>query len=256
MNPNAAASPHDPQGLQMLGSLTARVAHELGNLLTPLVGFTELILRRIPPGDPLRDDLQDILRSGRRASVLVGQLLLFSNRRRTPATPIDLNTAVLDSLGMLRQLLPTTVRLATSLEPGLATVPIDALHVEQILLNLVSNARDAMPRGGALTLATESEERPVVNGHPGRPWVRLIVRDTGDGMDEATRARVFEPFFTTKKPGQGTGLGMTIVAEIVRHQGGDIEIESSPGRGTIVIVNLPCDARSDLNRDEEPTIEL
>jgi PAS domain S-box-containing protein len=233
------------QRMEAVGRLAGGVAHDFNNMLTAILGYTELLLRNLLPGHPMREELDEIKKAASRAAALTHQLLAFGRKRVLQPTVLDLNQVVAGTAKMLRRVIPEDIKLETILEPQLQPVRADRGHVEQAIVNLVLNARDAMPRGGTLVIGTanvvltEADVRDKPDLRPG-PYVELLVRDTGCGMDEATLARMFEPFFTTKGPGKGTGLGLATVYGIVKQSGGDIGVASQVGRGTTVQVWFPA----------------
>ncbi len=228
------------QKMESIGRLAGGVAHDFNNLLTVIIGYVDLLRRHVGHSAP---EIVGIEKAANRAAELTGQLLAFSRRQRLRPVAMDLNSVVTEQVGMLERLIGEDVRLTTDLEPDVLRVRTDRNQLDQVLMNLVVNARDAMPEGGRVTIETANTE-PGVEGAgdsgaaPG-PYVRLSVRDTGTGMDEEARARAFEPFFTTKGPGAGTGLGLSTVHGIVRQSGGWVAIDSEPGRGTTVSVHFP-----------------
>ncbi|HEX5724364.1 MAG TPA: PAS domain S-box protein [Longimicrobiaceae bacterium] len=232
------------QKMDAIGRLAGGVAHDFNNLLTAVRGNAELLLMDLPPEHPSRADVEEIRRAADRAAGLTRQLLAFSRRQVLQPRVLDLNAVVTDMQKMLRRLIGEDVHLHTELETALARVRADPGQVEQVVLNLSLNARDAMPGGGTLTLrtgnATLGEEVARRFGYviPGR-YVLLSVRDTGHGMDAETAERAFEPFFTTKPSGRGTGLGLSTVYGIVKQSGGYIWIDSAPEVGTTVRIYLP-----------------
>ena len=233
------------QKMEAIGLLAGGVAHDFNNLLTVINGFSELLLADLPASDLRREPATAIRDAGERAARLTGQLLAFSRKAVVAPKVLDLNE-VIDSAGkMLRRLIGEDVTLTTVLSPGLSRVRIDPGQVEQVLMNLAVNARDAMPRGGRLTIETkdvavgEGDVPGRADPKPGRQ-VRLSVADTGDGMTDEVKARIFEPFFTTKGVGKGTGLGLATVYGIVKQAGGDIAVDSRVGAGTRFTILLPA----------------
>ncbi len=232
------------QKMEAVGQLAGGIAHDFNNLLTAILGSTQLLLNAIPPGDACREDVEEIRNAGVRAAELTRQLLAFSRRQVLAPKVLELNTVVANMDKMLRRLIGEDVDLATSLGPHAGAVHADPGQLEQVLLNLVVNARDAMPSGGRVTIETTRvtlHDELVERRHrlPAGDYACLVVTDSGAGMDEATQAHLFEPFFTTKEVGKGTGLGLATVYGIVKQSGGYIWVYSEPGRGTIVKVYLP-----------------
>ena len=232
------------QKMEAIGRLAGGVAHDFNNLLTVILGFSDLLLTEHPVDGNSRASLMAIRAAGERAAALTRQLLAFGRKALIEPQLLDLNAAVAQIDNMLRRLIGEDIALRLALAPELPPVRVDPGQIEQVLMNLVVNARDAMPGGGTLTIATE----PVVIGTaavarlalaPGA-YVQLTVTDTGQGMDAATQLRIFDPFFTTKDEGRGTGLGLAVVHGIVQQSGGQIDVESQLGRGTTFRVWLPA----------------
>jgi signal transduction histidine kinase len=233
------------QKMEAIGRLAGGVAHDFNNLLTAIVGFTDLIAERLNPNDPTALDVREIRKAADRATALTRQLLAFSRKQFLDPTVLDLNETVLGLIQMLPRVIGEHIRTATQLASDLRPAWADSSQMDQMLVNLVLNARDAMPGGGQLMIETGNvdldEDRLSAEGlalPPGR-YVMLAVTDTGIGMDAATKARAFEPFFTTKPKGKGTGLGLATVYGIVDQSGGGIALDTAPGRGTAVRVYLP-----------------
>jgi CheY-like chemotaxis protein len=220
------------------------VAHDFNNLLTVIMGYSNLLLGRLGPGDQHRGPVEEIHRAGERAASLTRQLLGFSRKQVVVPQVLYLNAVVRETEKMLKRLIGEDIALATVLGSALGRVRIDPGQVDQVLMNLAANARDAMPTGGRLTIETanvalgQTYAQLHPDAQPGR-YVLLAVSDTGCGMDGPTRARLFEPFFTTKGPGRGTGLGLATVYGIVKESGGHVDVYSEPGCGTTVKVYLP-----------------
>jgi signal transduction histidine kinase/CheY-like chemotaxis protein len=236
---------HQAAKMEAVGQLAGGVAHDFNNILSIILGYSECVLEAMAPGSPLRNDVEEIRRAGVRASALTKQLLAFSRKEEVLAPcSVDLNRVIGTMAPMLKRLLGEDVEMHLAPTADLHLCRIDPSQVEQILMNLAVNARDAMPSGGHLTVETSNtvlDER-YVGQHPGAkagPHVVLAVTDTGVGMDDTTLARIFEPFFTTKPTGMGTGLGLATVYGIVRQNGGSIWVYSEPGRGTTFKILMP-----------------
>ncbi|HVP65996.1 MAG TPA: ATP-binding protein [Anaeromyxobacteraceae bacterium] len=232
------------QKLEAVGTLAGGVAHDFNNLLTAINGYAGLALEGLSEGDPVREDIVEIQRAGARAADLTRQLLAFSRKQVLKPQVIALDAAVVGVEKLLRRLIGEHIELVTKRTEGLWKVKVDPGQLEQVLVNLVVNARDAMPDGGRLTISTanvtltEPEARRYADGAAG-PHVVLTVSDTGTGMDEATLAHIFEPFFTTKEQGKGTGLGLSTVYGIVRQSRGFVGVQSQAGRGTKFEIFFP-----------------
>src|SRR6266567_3711719 len=232
------------QKMEAVGQLAGGIAHDFNNLLTAILGSTQLLLQVTPPGDVRREDVDEIRNAGLRAAELTRQLLAFSRRQVLAPKVLELNGVVANMDKMLRRLIGEDVELATTLHAEAGAVNADPGQLEQVLLNLVVNARDAMPGGGRVLIETTRvllRDELVERRHrlPPGDYACLAVTDSGAGMDESTQAHLFEPFFTTKEVGKGTGLGLATVYGIVKQSGGYIWVYSEPGRGTMVKVYLP-----------------
>ena len=227
------------QKMESIGRLAGGIAHDFNNLLTAIRGYAELSVLEVEADAPVRENLEQIARASGRAAELTGQLLAYSRKQVLRPQVLDLNTVVGGMAPMLARILGEDVVLSTALEAELEPTRADPAQVEQVVLNLAVNARDAMPEGGRLLLRTANMQ--TEDG----PRVALVVADTGSGMDETTAAQIFEPFFTTKPVGEGTGLGLATVHGIVAQSGGVIAVESEPGIGTTFTVSLPLAAQSE-----------
>jgi CheY-like chemotaxis protein len=232
-----AVSPRDPSaGLEealadnaSLRRHASSVAHDFNNLLSVITGYTEMMLRRLRPDDPLRRNAEAIKRATEWGAALAQQILAGSRRPPAAPTPVDLNQLVGNVTRVLQPLLGESIELVTRLDSELGLVSANPHQIGQVIMNLVVNARDAMPQGGRLTLETANVSQVVM----------LAVSDTGCGMDNETRARLFEPYFTTKEPGRGTGVGLATVYDVVTHLGGQISVMSDAGAGSTFKIYLP-----------------
>jgi len=227
------------QKMEAVGQLAGGVAHDFNNILTVISAYSDLLRHSLDPLDERREDVEEIRKAADRASALTRQLLAFSRRQVIQPRVLDLNLVVTEMEKMLRRLLREDVQLTTVLAPGLGRVQADAGQLEQILMNLAVNARDAMPDGGILTIETMNTPLSDSGGVESERYVMLTVKDTGTGMDAETKAHLFEPFFTTKEVGMGTGLGLATVYGIVKQSGGSIDVSSSPGAGATFSIALP-----------------
>jgi len=235
--------------MEAIGILAGGVAHDFNNLLSIMVTYTTFALDALKEGDPLRADIEQVAMAGARAVSLTRQLLAFSRQQILEPVVIDLNATVARIEPMLRRQLGENIQLSLISEPSLGRASADPGQIEQVILNLVVNARDAMPDGGEVTIETANLQVPMSSklpGHSLKPgeYVVLVVSDTGSGIDRATRERIFEPFFTTKEVGKGSGLGLSTVLGIVQQSGGHVELHSELGKGTRFEVYLPRVDRS------------
>ena len=236
------------QKMEAIGRLAGGIAHDFNNILTAVSGYTELLIGQLAAGDPRRESAEEIRQAGERAAALTQQLLAFSRRQVLEPRVLDLNAVIANMERMLRRVIGEDIELTTSLSTGLWRTRADPAQIEQAILNLVVNARDAMPRGGQLTLETANVELDAKysGGAPG-PHVMLAVSDNGVGMDPEQQARLFEPFYTTKDRGKGTGLGLSTTYGVVKQSGGSIWVYSERGQGTTFKIYLP---RSEHPLDE------
>ncbi len=232
------------QKMEAIGTLAGGVAHDFNNLLVIISGYGEMILDRLDHDEAARDLMREVLKAAERAAALTSQLLAFGRRQMIQPQTLDLNKVIADMQGMLRRIIIEDIGVAILLSGEAASVRADPGQLEQVIINLAANARDAMSRGGQLTISVSGIEVGPGGGpldadlKPGR-YVLLQVSDTGHGMDAETRRRIFDPFFTTKPRGKGTGLGLSTAYGIVKQHGGDITVTSEPGRGSTFRVYLP-----------------
>ena len=245
---------HQSQKMETIGRLAGGVAHDFNNLLTVIQGYSDMLLAEIPADSPFFNKLDQINRAGKRAADLTNQLLAFSRRQMLTPTIVELNGVITNLQRMFERLIGEDILLVTVLEPALWQVTVDSGRMEQVIMNLVVNARDAMPTGGVLTLETSNVQliqlqhssQPAL---PAGPYVCLAITDTGFGMAESVRTQIFEPFFTTKEQGKGTGLGLSTVYGIIKQSGGDIIVESAPNAGATFKIYLPA-TQTRLNNEE------
>jgi len=246
------------QRMEAVGRLAGSVAHDFNNMLTAINGYADLVRASLPPSSPLREDMDEITKASARAASLTRQLLAFSRQQVLKPRAVNLNEVLVQMEGMLRRLIDESIVYRSSLDASLGTAKADPSQLEQVILNLCVNARDAMPNGGHLTFETANVELDAVRSSEQHSsavgsYVMLAVTDTGSGMDADTKARIFEPFFTTKGPERGTGLGLATVYGIVKQSGGEIFVYSELGHGTTFKVFLPrvdiavADAHVDTN---------
>ena len=246
----------EAQKMEAIGLLAGSIAHDFNNMLTVMLTAGQVLLETIDSARPEYRDAEDIVASVHRASALTRQLLAFSRRQVLEPRVLDLNVIVANVERLMRRLIDGDVRLIVVPTRDIWPIRGDASQLEQVMVNLAVNARDAMPDGGTLTFATTNVtlDESFVRAHPGAavgPYVLLSVTDTGTGMSAEVKAHLFEPFFTTKKPGKGTGLGLSTVHGIVRQSGGYIDVESEPGRGTTFRIYLP---RTTAGESPDPSV--
>jgi PAS domain S-box-containing protein len=232
------------QKMEAVGRLAGGIAHDFNNLLMVIQGYSDLLVERLPDGDPLRRNAEQIQMASQRASSLTRQLLAFSRKQMLAPKILNVQSVVAEMEKILRRLIGEDIQLETSSAPDLGLVKADRSQIEQVILNLAVNARDAMPQGGRLTIETANVELDSSYSHPPAvlspgKYVMLAVTDNGCGMDAETQAHVFEPFFTTKEKGKGTGLGLATVYGVVKQSGGYVWVYSEPGRGTSFKIYLP-----------------
>jgi PAS domain S-box-containing protein len=231
------------QRLEAIGQFAGGIVHDFNNLLTAIQGYAELARTALPEGDPIREDLDQVLAGAARASAITRKLRAFTHRQILVPVDIDPAQVIADLVPMLKPLMGDDINVVVEVEAEHGWIRVDPTQLEQVMLNLAVNAHDAMPTGGTMTIAVGDlgsidPDRPDPDLSAG-PFVRISVSDTGIGMDQATRARIFDPFYTTKGPGKGTGLGLSTVFGIVAQSGGQIQVESALGRGSTFHVDLP-----------------
>jgi PAS domain S-box-containing protein len=246
------------QKMESIGRLAGGVAHDFNNLLTVINGYSGLLLDRLNPADAMGGPLGEIHKAGERAAQLTRQLLAFSRKQEVEWKQVDVNALILETQNMLQRMVGEDIEIAVELAEDAGSVQADTGHLTQVLMNLAVNARDAMPSGGRLSIATANVEldEEYAASHPGMSmgqYVRVAIRDTGMGIDEKIRERIFEPFFTTKSAGKGTGLGLSTVYGIVRQAGGSIDVESETGSGTTFLIYLPRTEETAAPGANEPT---
>jgi two-component system, cell cycle sensor histidine kinase and response regulator CckA len=232
------------QKMEAVGRLAGGVAHDFNNILTAITAYAEFLIEAIPPNDPRGDDAREIRKAARRATTLTSQLLAFSRRQVHQPRPLLLNDVIGEFSKILGRVIGEDVRLQMHMQEKLGTVRADPSQIEQVIMNLVVNASDAMPGGGTITIATDNVEVTGVEPHARPPlrrghYVVLRVADTGHGMDEVTMSKIFDPFFTTKETGKGTGLGLATVYAIAEQAGGAVAVHSAPRHGAEFSVYFP-----------------
>jgi signal transduction histidine kinase len=220
--------------MDAIGQLAGGVAHDFNNMLTAMMGWSHLAIAAIGETGAGHNEIREIEKAALRAADLTTQLLAFSRRQALTPRIVDLNLAIAEGAALLKRLLPPAVVLEVGVDRDVPLVEVDPTQLQQILMNLVLNARDAMPSGGVITLVTRRS----------RSGAELLVSDTGIGMDDATRAQIFDPFFTTKPPGEGTGLGLSTVYGIVLQSRASIDVATSPGVGTTFVIRFPLVAQA------------
>src|SRR6185295_16146179 len=232
------------QKMEAIGTLAGGVAHDFNNLLTVIIGNTDLAFKKSPETDPVRPRLLEIDKAAKRAAVLTRQLLAFSRQQQMERRNSKLNDVIAEIMKLLNRIIGADVEVNVRAGSNLSVISADPAQIEQVVMNLAVNARDAMPEGGQLTIETsnvtldENYQRHYPYAQPGK-YVELQVSDTGSGMDEGTKARIFEPFFTTKQVGKGTGLGLSMAYGIIKQHDGHINVYSEPGHGTTFKIYLP-----------------
>ncbi|HEY8197742.1 MAG TPA: PAS domain S-box protein [Gemmatimonadales bacterium] len=246
---------HRAQKMEAVGRLAGGIAHDFNNLLTGILSYSDLILQELRPADPIRIDVEQIKDAGKRAAHLTRQLLAFSRRQLLEPKVLSLNTLVTKLEPMLGRLAGPTVVVETELDPALGKVLVDPDRLEQVLVNLVVNARESMPEGGRIRISSANwREGRSGPGSAGKGYVSLWVSDTGIGMDAATMSRIFEPFFTTKPPGSGIGLGLSTAYGIVEQSGGNITVDSAPGEGATFGIHFPPHLGMETPEPEKPSV--
>jgi len=246
--------------MEAVGRLAGGIAHDFNNLLTIIAGYSKMLLDGTATTDPRREGLEQILNAGNRASILTRQLLAFSRRQVLQPKVVNLNHLLTNVGALLRPLVGEHITIETELDPEVSCIQVDPHQIEQVVMNLAANARDAMANGGQFRIqtSTANPSEHQAEDSPGRvgKWVRLRISDTGCGMDDRTRERAFEPFFTTKGVGKGTGLGLSTVYGIVRQNQGEIHVSSELGRGTVFDLYFPAvsesEAESEVPANQHP----
>jgi PAS domain S-box-containing protein len=249
------------QKMESVGRLAGGIAHDFNNLLTAIIGYSQMAMRHLAPDSPANKDMKEVEKAGKRAAELTGQLLAFSRKQALQPRIVDLNQIVSNIERMLHRVIGEGIELSTKLSPDLGPVKADPGQIEQIIMNLAVNARDAMAQAGKLTIETANVEldETYTQAHlavtPG-PYVMLAFSDTGIGMNKETQARIFEPFFTTKDSGKGTGLGLSTVYGIVKQSGGNLWVYSEKGKGTTFKIYLPrVEESAGAEESEAPTVD-
>lgn len=246
--------------MEAIGHLAGGIAHDFNNLLTVISGYAQLLSRGLPESATAVRGVSEIIKASERATLLTSQLLVFSRKQIVRPVPLDLNSSIEALLSVVDRLVGEKIRIERALDSNLTAIVADRGQIDQVLLNLILNARDAMPNGGPIRISTGNVVLDGVDSArlavPSGPYVRLSVVDEGHGMDDATRARIFEPFFTTKPPGKGTGLGLSTVYGIVQSCRGSIDLHSAPGKGTDFRIYLPSDGFAPTTRFQSESLAL
>lgn len=229
----------EAERMETIGRLVSGVAHDFNNLLTGIVLCSDLLIAGLEKSSRLRHYAEEIRNASAQGAGMIQNLLELAKQRTAAPTPISINDAVASMRGLMRRLIGESVELQIEPTADLRPVRMDVSELQEVILNLVLNARDAMPEGGQIVLSTRNSCSDV-RDRCSEPFIELTVSDNGSGMDAGTQARVFEPFFTTKVDGKGTGLGLATVHRIVKRRGGVVKIESAPGQGTRVVIHLPA----------------
>ncbi len=233
------------QKLQTIGTLAGGIAHDFNNLLTPIIGYTEMVLREISAGNPVADDLENVLQAAHRARDLVYQILTFSRRTGGKKEPVEIRSVVEEALKLVEASLPSTIKIRREIDGGCGLVRADSTQIHQVVMNICTNAYQSMRQEGGLlevTVASVTFEEEFGSDHPDLPvgaGIKISIRDSGPGMEKETLDRIFEPFFSTKPPGEGLGLGLSVVHGIVVNHGGVIRVDSWPGEGSAFHTYLP-----------------
>ncbi len=235
---------HQAERMEAIGTLAGGIAHDFNNILAAIIGYTELAKTHMPEESQAEANLDEVLKAGNRAKDLVKQMLTFSRQRKAEPRPLEINSVIKETIKLLRASIPTTIEIRKNIAKEASKVMADPTQIHQVLMNLCTNAAFAMSKeGGILGIGLENidlkTDKPKYPDLRPGPYIRLTVSDTGTGMDEAVKARIFDPFFTTKGPGEGTGLGLSVVHGIVKSHGGIITVYSEPGKGATFHVLLP-----------------
>jgi two-component system, cell cycle sensor histidine kinase and response regulator CckA len=247
------------QKLESVGRLAGGVAHDINNMMSVVIGYSEMALMRLDASDPVYHNIKESLEAAKKSSAMVRQLLAFARKQTLEIKPLDLNTVITEFLKMLRRTLRENIHVETRLSPSLSMIDGDIGQIEQVIMNLAVNAQDAMSDGGELMIETadihlknvrSGLHEGIVPGH----YVLLSVHDTGCGIDKKTMDKIFDPFFTTKEAGKGTGLGLSTAYGIIMQHGGNIKVHSEPGKGTSVVVYFPRRTETVMKPEPQKTM--